>query len=304
MSRFSESSSRWQRFVARNEGHFWRGLYRESLGKVYRRPALRRFIRPFIPLRQPDKWLFLVGCFNSGTTILRRLLESHPEISSFSREGAKLTDAFPDLEEGGWPRMMYVNRHLWALPEEGAPQRVREAQKDWSIWFDPQASVFLEKSIDHATRMDWLDRHFDNCYFLAITRNGYCVNEGIMRRARPWGPAQEEVGERYPPELCAEQWVHFDRTIAESLTRVARGHSLRYEDLMSDPLGELASIFAFLGLEQPSMTWNAPVLTIAEDRHELLDQNSASLARLEAKDREAMRPIMAETLARHGYPEA
>jgi len=302
MSRFSDSNSRLHRFMARNEGHLWRGLYRESLGKVYRKPALRGFIRPFIPIRHPQKWLFLVGCFNSGTTILRKLVESHPEISSFSREGAKLTNAFPDLETGGWPRMMYVNRDKWDLPEDGASERVRMAQKDWSIWFDPSANVFLEKSIDHATRMEWLDRHFPNCYFVAITRNGYCVNEGIMRRAKPSGEAFSQVGDRYPPDLVAKQWVHFDQTISTSLTRVARGCALRYEDLMSDPAVELAKIFEFLELPQPRLEWDAPVMRVDEDEHELLNQNAKSLSRLTSDEIAAMRPIMSTAMRAHGYP--
>lgn len=301
MSRFSESSSRWERFRARNEGHFFRGFYREAMGKIYRLPALRSVITPFVPLRRPDKWLFIVGCFNSGTTILRRLVESHPEISSFSREGAKLTKAFPDLEKGGWPRMMYINRDLWKLPEEGAAERALRAQKDWSIWFDAEASIFLEKSIDHATRMNWLDRHFPNCYFLAITRNGYCVNEGIMRRANPSGEAFAQVGARYPADLVAKQWVHFDETIRASLKCVSHGHSLRYEDLMEDPVGELTNIFDFLDLEQPRMTWTDPIMQIGKDSHELLNQNAKSLGRISASDLAVMRPIMSDAMQAHGY---
>ena len=253
-------------------------------------------------MRQPQKWLFLVGCFNSGTTILRRLLESHPDISSFSREGAKLTSAFPDLEAGGWPRMMYVNRDKWQLPDEGAAERVKMAQKDWSIWFDPEASVFLEKSIDHATRMVWLDRHFPNCYFVVITRNGYCVNEGIMRRAKPTGEAFTKVGGRYPPDLVAKQWVYFDETISKSLEQVERSHSLRYEDLMKNPDCELTNIFEFLNLSQPHLVWKKPMMQVGDEEHELLNQNNKSLSRLKPEEITAMRPIMSDAMLAHGYP--
>ena len=301
MSRFSDSDSKLERFRARNEGQLLRGFVREALSKAYLRPKFRNFVRPFVPLKKPEKWLFVVGCFNSGTTILRRLLESHPDISALAGEGAKLTSAFPDLEEGGWPRMMYANRSKWTLPESGATERARMAQRDWSIWFDRRAKVFFEKSIDHTTRMEWLDRHFPNTYFIAITRNGYCVNEGIMRRARPFGRAREQVGSTYPPELVAEQWVAFDETIRTSAGNVSRFHSLRYEDLTSDPANALARIFRFLDLSVPEMRWTAPVMEIGAERHELIDQNERSLARLCDEDIAKMRLIMGDAMTRNGY---
>lgn len=301
MSRFSDSGSKWERFVARNDGRLVSGFVREVLGKLWLRPGFRRTVRPFLREKQPEKWLFVVGCFNSGTTILRRLLESHPDISAMVREGAKLTDAFPDLEAGGWPRMMYANRDQWDLPEEGAEERARLARRDWSIWFDGKARVFFEKSIDHTTRMGWMDRHFPNAHFIAIRRNGYCVNEGIMRRAKPTGEARAQVGERYPPELCARQWVAFDETVTSGCAEVQRATEIRYEDLMARPVEVMTSLFDFLGLPQPEMHFAGDTLTIAGESHQLVDQNARSLARLDADEIAAMAPIMKDAMARHGY---
>jgi hypothetical protein len=301
MSKFSDSGSKWERFAARNEGRLVSGFLREALGKLWRKPGFRRMVRPLLSEKQPEKWLFVVGCFNSGTTILRRLLESHPDISAMVREGAKMTDAFPDLEAGGWPRMMFANRHLWDLPEDGAEQRARLARRDWSFWFDGRAKVFFEKSIDHTTRMGWMDRHFPGAHFIAIRRNGYCVNEGIMRRACPSGAARAQVGERYPPELCAEQWVAFDETVTRGCAEVQRAVEIRYEDLMAQPVETMRALFAFLGLVQPEMTFTGDTLVIAGQSHQLLDQNARSLARLTPEEIAAMAPIMKETMARHGY---
>lgn len=301
MSRFSESDSRWDRIRARNEGRLVSGIAREALGKLYLRPWARGLLRPFAPRREPEKWLFVVGCYNSGTTILRRLLESHPDIAALVREGAKLTSAFPDLEVGGWPRMMYRNRALWDLPEAGAAERARMAQRDWAIWWRKGAKVFFEKSIDHSTRMGWLDRHFANAHFIAITRNGFCVNEGIMRRAKPSGAALAEVGERYPPELVAEQWTEFDRVVQGGCASVKKATTLRYEDLMADPVGEMTRLFAFLGLSLPEMHRDGAMVSIAGEAHELIDQNASSLARLSADDIARMTPIMRDAMQRHGY---
>lgn len=302
MSRFNESNSRIARILARNEGNIVSGVAREALGKLMLRPRFRKLARPFLKEASPQKWLFVVGCYNSGTTILRRLLESHPDIAATVREGAKLTDAFPNLEVGGWPRMMYKNRDLWDLGEQGAVERARMARLDWSIWFDKDAPVFFEKSIDHSTRIAWLNRNFPNAHFLWITRNGYCVNEGIMRRAKPHGAAKAEVGERYPAELTARQWVAFDEHIRAEMAGVQRGHAIRYEDLMNNPITVLEQVFNFLDLPMPEIAATSDGIMIDGHHHELANQNAASLARLTHAEKDAMRPIMADAMARHGYP--
>lgn len=301
MSRFSDSRSKLKRFQARSEGDLISGFLRESSVWLYRKPAIRALARQVAPRREPEKWLFLVGCYNSGTTVLRRLLESHPDIASFPHEGVNLTDAFPDLEAGGWPRMMYANHDCWEMATDGGEGRAERARRDWAIWWPRRAKVYLEKSIDHSTRMPWLDQHFPNAHFIAITRNGYCVSEGILRRSRPQGQAAVRVGAIYPVRMVAEQWVEIDRVVTRSCSLVRRCHSLRYEDLMADPVGELTKMFSFLNLPIPTLEREGAEIAIGKKRHELIDQNGASLARISDEDIAIMSEIMGETLALHGY---
>ena len=58
----------------------------------------------------PDRWVFVVGCYNSGTTLLANLLEAHPAINGLAREGVELTDALRRPELAGWPRMCWAGR--------------------------------------------------------------------------------------------------------------------------------------------------------------------------------------------------
>lgn len=302
MSRFNESRSRLARVMARNEGNLFRGVALEALGLLWLKPGIRRWVRHFTTVRTPEKWLFVVGCYNSGTSILRRLLESHPEISATVREGAKLTDAFPSLEAGGWPRMMYRNRHLWGMVGDDSGHLADRARHDCSIWFRKGARVFMEKSVDHSTRIRWLNTHFANAHFIRIVRNGFCVNEGIMRRARPYGPARQEVGAHYPPWLVARQWVAIDDHVSSELDGVERKMTIRYEDLMTDPVGAMTAMFAFLGLDQPEMHMDGDTIVIDRQRHQLVNQNPSAMARLSVEEKAAMWPIMADAMVRNGYP--
>lgn len=57
-------------------------VLRESFGNI-----LREIKISFTPVPRPDKWLFVVGCYNSGTTLLAEMLSRHPNISGLPTEG-------------------------------------------------------------------------------------------------------------------------------------------------------------------------------------------------------------------------
>ena len=54
---------------------------------------------------QPQKWVFIVGCYNSGTTLLAEIFEKHPQLAVLPDEGVMLTDQLPRPEDYGWRRM-------------------------------------------------------------------------------------------------------------------------------------------------------------------------------------------------------
>jgi len=301
MTRFSNSNSRLERVLARNSGNLVNGIYREARAKIYKSNAVRALSRKITKVREPEKWVFLVGCYNSGTTILKRVLESHPDIACLPFEGVTLTDAFPDLEEGGYPRMMYANRDVWDKPDIIGVSEAQTAKKDWASWWPKAKNVFLEKSIDHSIRMPWLEKNFPNSYFIYITRNPYCVGEGIRRRAKPVGGAIDKLGVSYSPELVAEQWLFLNDKIRNDGKAVSQFHEMRYEDLMSKPDGVLKDIFKFLHLEDLDMLWEEPRLNIGQFSHEILDQNPKSLARLEEEDFLRMSQILAGRLSEYNY---
>lgn len=300
MRRYANQSTKLGRFLARNHGQIWRGLRVEVATKLYLRPWFRTLVRPLFQVKEPENWVFLVGCYNSGTTILREILQAHPQISTLPFEGVRLTSAFPDLEESDWPRMMYHQRDKWPLSDAGATERVMASKQDWAPWWDKSASVYLEKSIDHTTRIDWLSKHFGNVKFVAITRNGYAVCEGVLRRSRPTGQATNEVGKTYPPEMAARQWQHLEELIVEHLDPARDAH-LYYEELMADPITELTRVFQALGVSIPLMSWEGDVLSVGNRQYLLKDQNDSSIARLDPTTRKVLGREMQTMLSRHGY---
>lgn len=47
------------------------------------------------------KWVFIMGCNNSGTSLLHYILGSHPDIASLPREGQFLTAVLPQPDHYG-----------------------------------------------------------------------------------------------------------------------------------------------------------------------------------------------------------
>ncbi|MBK9319321.1 MAG: sulfotransferase [Bacteroidetes bacterium] len=47
---------------------------------------------------EPEKWVFILGCYNSGTTLLHKLLATHSDIGSMPNEGQFYSSQLPGGE--------------------------------------------------------------------------------------------------------------------------------------------------------------------------------------------------------------
>src|SRR5688572_26729280 len=70
-------------------GARWPSVLRECAGLLK-----REFKLALTPLVTPEKWVFVVGCYNSGTELLTELLGSQKAIAALPHEGQFLTDQF------------------------------------------------------------------------------------------------------------------------------------------------------------------------------------------------------------------
>ena len=52
-----------------------------ALTKPNRSQIVAALARKMWPFEEPERWLFVVGCYNSGTTLLLNLLAQHPSVS-------------------------------------------------------------------------------------------------------------------------------------------------------------------------------------------------------------------------------
>ena len=64
------------------KGTRWRALLDEFARRTHRELRIT-LARP----ANPEKWLFVVGCYNSGTTLIADALADHPQIAALPDEG-------------------------------------------------------------------------------------------------------------------------------------------------------------------------------------------------------------------------
>ncbi len=190
------------------------------------------------------KWIFIIGCYNSGTTLLDRILRQHSAIAGLPREGQFLSEVFVTPKSVGVPRLWAEKEDLFRfLPNEKVAE-ARQVKQDWIQLLDkPEANFALEKSPPNTARTLWLEQNFSQPYFIHIVRNGYAVAMGI----------QDKVMVDYGsiPNLLAKathQWNRSLEIILEDRYKLTNFLEIKYEDFTADPIGIIGDIFTFLDL--------------------------------------------------------
>jgi len=240
------------------------------------------------------KWIFLLGCNNSGTTLVYNVLGLHPAISALPRDGQKLTKALPNSGSLHYPRIWTERLDVLRLTEgDNRCDRARLVY-DWIDYKKEVSTEFiLVKSPPDTIRSRWLQEVFGHCYFIGLVRNGYVVCEGIRRR------------NRYSMERCARHWNLANKVMLEDSQFLDHFKLLTYEELTHDPIAALGSLADFLGLEQSEFRSIAErkfvVHNIDGMRSQIRNFNARSLSRLSPEDNMTITLHAREMLERFGY---
>ncbi len=249
------------RMIPEPRGRAVKPVYKEAVGARYAMwmkgtrwlPLLDEFARrAHRELRvtltrpaNPDRWLFLVGCYNSGTTLIADVLGEHPQIAALPDEGQYLTDQLLLDYKIGLPRMWVGREDLFRMDETSTGPDVQRIRKEWAMRLPRTAPVVLEKTPANMARTRWLQANFPNAHFVGILRNPYAVIDGIRRKA---DPQHLEAG--WPIEMCARQWARSNEVLAEDATHLERFMWLRYEDFVNSTAESIAKVLEFVGLPQ------------------------------------------------------
>ncbi len=254
------------------------------------------FRRGFAERARTRRWVFVVGCSNSGTTLLARLLMAHRDVAGLPREGQELATVLPRPSDRGLGRAWSEHADAFALDEHDDVSIGPRLAHDWERRLDdPGLPVALEKSPVNSLRMRWLGRVFPRARFVAIVRDGRVVTEGISRR---------RAG--IPLEQSARHWARLNELLLADAPHLRHFELVRYEDLVADPEGVLRHLLRFLDLDpvRHDFDFAAPVAARNLDGEPtpIQDYNARGLARLDREALAAIDPILAPMMKRLGYP--
>ena len=247
------------------------------------------------------KWIFILGCYNSGTTLLNQILAEHPEISGLPDEGVMLSSKLIKPEDFGWRRMWWKCLDQIRKEQEVTPQTARKIKKHWSHFYGKEPYL-LEKSISNVCRIPFLNQQFKPAYFIHIVRNGYAVSEGIQRKAEIIPGNEYENLKKYPLELCAQQWVESLKIFEQERGQLQNVLEISYEDLTENPDAILEGITKFLGLETFKEKISEKSFSVHEKSSAIKNMNSKSLNKLSPSDIKLINEVAEGCLKKYKYP--
>ena len=196
-----------------------------------------------------NRFVFVAGLHRTGTTLLARLIGSHPQVAAISatpvpeNEGCYLQGAIPHTALHGRPG------HYATAPEqhhtEASLYNTLETKDrllaDWRPWFAQDKPWWIEKSPVNLTRMRLYQQLFPTSQFIVILRHPQFMAAALAK----WVDTD-------PQELVRYALDAYDR-MANDITYLHSALVIRYEDLVADADRVRMSSFAFLSLaDQPA----------------------------------------------------
>jgi hypothetical protein len=239
--------------------------------------------------RRVEAPVFVVGCCNSGTTILWRALRAHPQLDGPVTEGQELTDLPARLRHflGRQTSRLFAHprfKDAYVMTERDADAAL--AQRVDAVYGEHCASGrrLIEKSPANSMRTRFLQAVFPDATFVIVARNGLAVSEGIVRK-RAFDPERPHMaGLTTTLPEAAGQWLHANRRLLADRRHLRRSVVVRYEDLVARPAAVLSDVFHACGLD-PRL---APVPAFETDL------NARQVARLRPSERALVQALTGE----------
>lgn len=214
---------------------------------------------------QQNTPVFIVGCGRSGTTLLRMMLNTHPDLvipqeSHFVYQLARRRASGSwsgDLEDPReWEHFLsFLREHrYWAhwklsfaeLRERLEELPVRTHRLVFRTIFEQlvggRSSLrWGDKTPMHVQYLLLLEQLFPDAQFVHVIRDGRDVAMSLM--SRRWGPRHMSLAGYY------WKWLTLSGAVSGAILGPKRYRELRFEDLLTNPEAELQSLCAWLGLE-------------------------------------------------------
>jgi hypothetical protein len=232
---------------------------------------------------------FIVGVGRSGTTLLRLMLDAHPELAMPPETGF-----VPDViracgRRGSTPAaLMTVLREARSWGDFDVDENELERRFNSTARLDATAALrsfyglyaegqgkprWGDKTPAYMKRMPMIERSLPEARFVHVIRDGRDVALSRWRRA---------LREPAPAERVAQMWSNRIARAREQASRLPHYIEIRYEDLVTDTEPTLRKVAEFVELP-----WSDEMLRYHERASERLEEISRDLP---ARGNKAPRP--------------
>ncbi|MFN3969037.1 sulfotransferase family protein [Flavobacterium sp.] len=250
---------------------------------------------------QPKKWVFIIGCYNSGTTLLTEIFEKNNQLCVLPDEGVMLTNQLPRPEDYGWQRMWSQCEEKMKIDINNASEVARITKRHWSHFVKGNPTIVVEKSIANAARMSFFQEHFPNSYFIYIVRNGYAVAEGIKRKAIVMKENQPILGNKYPIDYTAKQWQSSINIVERERESINNFLEISYEEMTADLKGTCLKVTNFLEINPFDDNSLQGDFEVHGNKMKVSNQNHKSFARLSEEEWHTINTIAEKGLKNYSY---
>lgn len=269
---------------------------------------------------------FIFGCPRSGTSLLTRMLDAHPNLaipyeSHFYNWAYPLVQRYCDLRNPStragvvremlrtdpmtmWSPPLSAEETLAAIPRPDLHGLFEGLMQAWTR--RQGKSRWGEKTPPHTLLWRTIHAGFPDLQVIHLVRDGRDV--ALSHKAAPFGPKHVYQ--------AARRWVTYLSAAEEAQATLGEGAFLtvRYEDLLAEPEPELRRICTFLGEEfAPEMltfytgefAYPTDGRNIANLRKPVLSDNAGKWrTRMSARELRIFEAIAGPELERYGYPRA
>jgi hypothetical protein len=229
------------------------------------------------PRRAP---IFVVGCHRSGTTLLRLLLDSHPNISCGPETGF-LTDFARITRDPLWPHLQQ-----YGFPKEYWHRKIAELFDSFQTDYAHRRGKvrWAEKTPNYALHLDYIDQLFPTSQVVHIIRDGRDVVASHLDR---WGYVSAVKATR--------KWPLYIEVTRKAGARLSgdRYYEVRYEELVRDTEAVMRKLLDFLG--EP---WDDGILDYDRRPHDVQPRYVAFSSGRRAADG-GQRPVYGSRVGAH-----
>ncbi|MDM8558081.1 sulfotransferase [Candidatus Parabeggiatoa sp. HSG14] len=219
-------------------------------------------------LDSKTRWIFILGCEQSGTNLLAKILCQHESIAPIEMSAAPL-------------EKIVTVPALWTEKETVIRAKTSEIFKTSEVDSENYTHLIVEGLPANMGKALLLQAQFPNAYFILIVRDSYAVSLALRDHVQQTHGTMPLLLHR-----AARQWQRSLAMLQEDAPKLQHFLEIQYEDVLDNPKNTLEKVFNFLSLIPIN---NVEALKKQLSLQNIARQNTTCLGQISAEQRSVIK---------------